>query len=166
MMDTTDAFNLHLPDVGFGGGFALWSFRVCATGGANCRLTYAAFDQIFGGQGLDALNAMISFTKNIAASGRRRISLAQPCCCRTSSDEQSVLAAFAAAQSGDRATCEKHLTWLLAGEVPAGLVAEAVDIGELLLRYGMMIEVPKTMVTKPVNSRLKLSIVGGTDYVH
>lgn len=114
-----------IPDLGFGGGFALWGFRAIAGGQGNCCQLNVGFNKAFsidtqfgnvrqgGTRGRLAINAMKSFAYQIGNTGKRKVILSTSGTLNLTADEICIVAALSTAQSGDDALCQAHLTWLL-----------------------------------------------------
>jgi len=152
-------FHLQLPDIGLGGGLALWGFRVCAMGGARCPLTVRGFEEAFGAQGVSTMASVLAFTRSIGTIGRRKIGLSQPCCRHTTADELSIIAAMAAAQNRDTSKTRAHLGWLLADCVPQDLVDDLYGLVDVFSRFGMQIKAPEVEVVERASARPGLILV-------
>ena len=130
----------NLQDLTRGEHMLLWSFRAIAFGRGDCVLVKRQFEDTCGPLAIEALTALSVFVRELAAAGRRKITLAAPGSFRLTCDEQLVLAVFAAAQDDDYVRMEAHLAWLLAdaprAPFPAAacLVAQAFGMNDLILR--------------------------------
>lgn len=163
-MDAIKSVDLDFPNIGLGGGFALWSFRMCASGAANCPICYATFQHFFGSDGLEGLHKVFTLVSDMREHGRRPIDLSSASSPNVSSDEYSILAMYAAAQTGATETCSECLSELLFNTVSPELVQHAQDVGVFLARHGMNVRVPSPASRQVIPKRPTLSIVGGTDY--
>jgi hypothetical protein len=130
----------HLSELQRGEHMLLWSFRAIAFGRADCPLVRRQFEETCGPLATEALAALTVFVRELGVGGRRRLTLAAPGSFRVTCDEQTVLAAFAAAQSEEYARMEAHLSWLIGDAVrapfPAAccLLAQAFAMNDLALR--------------------------------
>lgn len=165
MTEAPVGFNLHLPDVGFGGGLALWGFRACAIGASHCRLTLAAFDQVFGAEGGLALSAMNSYTDKVGRLSARKIQLEPPCSRGTTLDELYIVAAFAAVQRCDLNAASTYLQELLGRPVAMSITEHTGEIAKMFNRLGLLIETPSADPIKQAEGCGKLRVVGGRDHV-
>jgi hypothetical protein len=111
----------------FGEHLVVWGFRAFVIGRGECPVVQRAFEEACAPMGREALNAYAVFVQQLAYRGRRKIIVARPGCFGLTTDEQLVLALFAAAQAGAHDRLEAHLTWLLA-RLPVPPLAAAVGL--------------------------------------
>ena len=133
-----------LPELGTGSGLAVWSFRACALGHGDCCVLMRGFERAFGDDADPALRAMLGLVRVIGHQGRRKVSLGMPGCVRITRDELSLLMVLAAAQSGDSALRDAHLTWLN-GRTPCDHMSLIVErVADLFGSNGYRIKLPQT----------------------
>ncbi|MFN3512944.1 MAG: hypothetical protein ACK41C_07865 [Phenylobacterium sp.] len=118
----------------------LWSFRAIAFGRGDCALVRRQFEEACGPLATEALAALTVFVRELGVGGKRRLTLAAPGSFSVTCDEQTILAAFAAAQAEEYGRMEAHLSWLTGDAVrppfPAAccLLAQAFAMNDLSLR--------------------------------
>ena len=117
---------LSTPDLGFGASFALWGFRACARGKAQCPVIVRGFRQMFEDEGLCVLTALLGLARVLGVEGRRSLTLASPGSARVTADELSIVAALAATMAQDAEKLDAHFAWLMAG-APHGRAMMAAD---------------------------------------
>ncbi|HEY9233947.1 MULTISPECIES: hypothetical protein [Phenylobacterium] len=138
----------RLSDLTQGEHMLLWAFRAAAFGVADCRLVRRQFEDACGPVGIEALTALTVFVSELAASGRRRVTLAAPGSYRLTCDEQTILALFASAQAEDYPRLEAHLIWLLADTPRAPFAAAACLVAQAFAMNGLLLRLP-TVETAP-----------------
>lgn len=160
---TSDGFlvDVFLPELGLGAGVALWSFRACARGGAKCCAIVRGFQETFGDRGPKALDQVIALTKTLGTDGGRYIKLAMPGCARVTADELSIVAVLSSAQARDRALCDAHLSWLLAGPPPQALSDTAHEIADHFSMSGLQIIAPNLEIKTQRPPSRRLAVVPG-----
>lgn len=91
----------------------VWSFRAFAVGKWRCAVIEREYRDACGAAAPQAMNSLTVFGLELAVQGRRTIAFARPGLLSLTRDEQLLLALYAAAQAGDRARFDAHLSWLL-----------------------------------------------------
>ena len=84
-----------------------------------------------------------------------------PGCARLSGDELSIVACLAAAQTGDRALADAHLSWLMARPADDELTGTVADIASEFAGVGLYIDMPDIAVSRPRARRTPFSVVSG-----
>ena len=162
MTSSDQLTDVLLPELGTGAGIAVWGFRACARGGAGCCAVINGFAHAFGPMiGPVVLERMLDFARHVGHRGGRTVALAMPGCARLSGDELSILACLAAAQTGDRALTEAHLSWLMARPADEELTATVAEIASEFAGVGLHIDMPNVAVSRPRARRTVLSVVAG-----
>lgn len=140
---------LTLPQLGFGAGFALWGFRACAAGRGGCAALIRGYQNTLGHDGLAALDALLTLAQTLGFGGRRKVSLGAPGLLHPTHDEMTLVAALAAAQSGEPAGRDAALRWLFAGEPPLEAAIAADALGAVFTCHGLEIETPELQLGPP-----------------
>jgi len=134
--------NMKLPDLGIGGGLALWGFRACAADQTQCCAVVAGYERAFGEHSDEVLAHMTDFVYVIGNEGRRRIGLGCSGCGGLTADELSIVATLASAQVGRVDACAAHLTWLLGKKPGEKQLSIPIKLATLFLRNAMIIDLP------------------------
>lgn len=123
--------------LGYADQLLIWSFRACATNRWPCAMLEREFKDACGpAAAADARGAVRTFARALETQTRRSIVLSPPGRTEITDDEQRLLAVYAAAQADDRAGCEAHLSWLLAGPPSRHFFALAQVTATALLAEG------------------------------
>ena len=143
-MSLSDGFieDLSLPELGYGAGFALWSFRACARGCADCGALKRGFAHAFGEDASAALLGVQRMTSTFGHIGRRKLTLAMPGSVRITADELSLISMLAAAQAHDEAARDAHLQWLLVKQPAQGVGNLITGLADLFARHNLIITPP------------------------
>jgi len=152
----------YLPELGKGSGYFLLAFRGIAFGGARCNCLNRFYENVFGPAGETVLTEIRILARYLGNVGHRRIKLAQPGCARLTHDEASLLSALSAAQNGDRALMEAHLSWLMAGSVCVEISQCLTAISEKFQQARLHIHAPEAASTTPhtLPDKARLGVVG------
>jgi len=115
--------------------FIVWVMRTAIACAPECRMIHREFSHAFGPH-VEAGARAFERVLLALAKGTRPITLARPGHVHMTHDELSLLALFAAAQSGDEARCLAHARWMMGKSRPEPLREAVVDLGILLERNG------------------------------
>lgn len=141
--------SMTIPQLGCGAGYALWAFLAAAIGHFDCPALVRGFDRLFESRSVEARDALYHFARAIGSHGNRRIGLGQPGCCGVTSDEMSIVAVLAAAQTKDGARRDAHLLWLLGHRDVQNAAANANAVGAAFKSGGLMIDQPPIQLYEP-----------------
>jgi hypothetical protein len=117
-----------------------------------CHALKAHFEAACGCAGEAAYRMLEVFVQQLAARGRRRVTLAIPADPRLTEDEAVILDAFGAAQAGDYRTLDERLTGLVGATPPAALGAAACTVAEILALNGLLLNLrpaPDAFIPRP-----------------
>ena len=142
-----------VPNLGAGAHLALWAFRAGAVGHLECCALVKAFDRTMGEEAGPALAAVCRLVRVVGRDGGRVIRLAHPGCCRVTADELSLVAALAAAQSGDRARRDAHVSWLTCGRAEDAARCAADDVAAAFDAAAMIIAAPQVEISPLASTR-------------
>ena len=131
-MHPDPALPCDLRDLAHGEHLLVWSFRAYAAGRIDCPVVARVWRDACGPLADAARAAFTVFGQQLAVQGRRPVVLAPAGRLTLTRDEQLLLAIFAAAQTGDEARCEAHLTWLLGRRAGPPFVACARVVAHAL----------------------------------
>ncbi len=149
MESGADLGDVMIPELGFGGRFALWGFRACAIGHRTCCTLTKGYGLELGAHAEDALNGLVVLAQCLGTHGRRRVRVHRPGCLRATSDEICIVAALSAAQMDHRTLFEAHFTWLLAGAPTQTAWTAAQMTARAHLHGGLFIQAPSLEITPP-----------------
>jgi len=115
--------------------FIIWVMRTAIACASECRMIHREFTHAFGPHVEAGAKAFERVLLALAKSPRP-ITLARPGHIYITHDEQSLLALFEAAQSGDEARCLAHARWMMGGKRADVLCEAVVDLSLVLGRNG------------------------------
>ena len=124
-----------IRNLSYAGHFIVWVMRTAVACAPECRMIHREFSHAFGPH-VEAGAKAFERVLLALAKGTRPIALSRPGHVHMTHDELSLLALFAAAQSGDEARCLAHALWLMGKSRPEPLCEAVVDLGVLLARNG------------------------------
>ncbi|MGN6209549.1 hypothetical protein [Asticcacaulis sp.] len=124
-----------IRNLGYAGHFIVWVMRTAVACAPECRMIHREFSHAFGPH-VEAGAKAFERVLLALAKGTRPIILARPGHVHMTHDELSLLALFAAAQSGDEARCLAHARWLMGKGRPEPLYEAVADLGKCLARNG------------------------------
>lgn len=104
-----------LRDLSQGSRALIWLLRGLISGQGGCPAMSCRLDSLFGPLAIDVRSTGVVFLRLVETRGRRKLAVGFPGCLSLTRDEQSLLAAFEAAQRRESARLDAHLSWLLAG---------------------------------------------------
>ena len=104
-----------------------------------CHSLKAPFEAACGCAGDEAYRALAVFVEQLRVNGRRRIALSAPLARTLTEDEQTILAAFAAAQADDDRTLDERLMDLTASVPPVSLGAAACLVAQVFAMQGLVL---------------------------
>lgn len=104
-----------LIELGAGAQLTMIGFRIYSLSKTPCKCVTGTYHDVFGcRRGIQVMKALADLSAEITRVGRRRIRLTMPGSVLLTHDEGSLLSAISAAQVGDTALRDAHLSWLLA----------------------------------------------------
>ena len=108
--------------------------------GAQCQ-----FEVACGCAGDEAYRTLELFVEQLRLTGQRRISVSVPLAHTLTSDELTILAAFAAAQNDDYRALDARLADLMATQPPASLGGAVCLVAQVFAMQGLLItaEIPE-----------------------
>ena len=120
----------------YGEHLIVWSFRAILADRWDCDLILREYRHACGDRAEEARGAVRAFVDRIEQQSRRPLTIGRPGSLGMTRDEQQLLAAYSAAQRGDEARFEAHLTWLLARPVDGGFYGFVRTTAEALADRG------------------------------
>jgi hypothetical protein len=97
------------------GHLLVWTWRKFVVGHADCPVLAREYFAFAGEQADDLLIAFAAFLQALGSGSRRTMTVGHPHCAGLTPDEQQILRLIAAAQEGEDALLEAHLSWLVKG---------------------------------------------------
>jgi hypothetical protein len=111
---------------------------------APCHSLKGLFEHACGCAGHEAYRTLEVFLQQLGLRGRRRLVLSVPVDPRLTSDEASLVDAFACAQAEDYRSLDERLTGLLGAEPPPALGAAACLVAQTFAMNGLLLRVRPT----------------------
>lgn len=111
---------------------------------APCHSLKDLFAHACGCAGHEAYRTLEVFLQQLGARGRRRLILSVPADPRLTSDEASLIDAFACAQAEDYRSLDERLMGLLGAEPPPALGAAACLVAQTFAMNGLWLRVRAT----------------------
>ena len=133
---------LRVTNLGFPAGFAVWSFRVFATGHGHCCPVVYGMNHALGSLGDEARVRGLSLAQTIAETSRRTMHLASPGCLGVTYDEICLIAAIEAAQNKRAAQRDAQLAWLLGRKADGNVIDAIQKFAEILAEGGIGVKTP------------------------
>jgi hypothetical protein len=128
--------------VGRAEGVVFGAWRRLAAGEGGSPLLARDFARVFGEDAVELLAVFCTFLQALAYGARRRLALGIPGCAGLTLDERQLLALLAAAQAGDEARFEAHLSWLVGRERRQGAAIAARALATALALHELRLALP------------------------